>query len=395
MSKDKIVGLNQAETDNFNSQIGKTFAEQAQFWLNAIWADFGNDAEQVWKFVLSCKELDKMYHNALPENKKGDGYKESPHLDEFWSHKILESYGRPMSVVEFRNEFKTIDLNFDKQMSLLELLIYWYKVPVKRIAQYEPGTSEEVEKCQAKLAEVADAFSHAQTALDKAATTEASAKKTKAAATSAATEAETKAKQSAIAADEAKKSAAVAAESAKKAAAKAAEAQAAEDELKAALADLKSQEDAYAKKTKELEQKSEGSGVAAMRAKNELAQHLGEDPLPLRKAKLTTEAATKKAEKARVAAEDSSKVAQKAKDEAEAAATQAQAAKAAADNAHKVAQKAKEEAEAAAAQAEADRVAAEAAVVEAEKALEEAQEALEAAKKKRRTYPWYLLVAGT
>jgi len=207
-------------------------------------------------------------------------------------------------------------------------------------------------------------------------------KKTKAAATSAATEAETKAKQSAIAADEAKKSAAVAAESAKKAAAKAAEAQAAEDELKAALADLKSQEDAYAKKTKELEQKSEGSGVAAMRAKNELAQHLGEDPLPLRKAKLTTEAATKKAEKARVAAEDSSKVAQKAKDEAEAAAAQAQAAKAAADNAHKVAQKAKEEAEAAAAQAEADRVAAEAAVVEAEKALEEAQEALEAAKKK-------------
>ena len=35
------------------------------------------------------------------------------------------------------------------------------------------------------------------------------------------------------------------------------------------------------------------------RAKAELAQHLAEDPLPLRRAKLTTQSATKKAEKAR------------------------------------------------------------------------------------------------
>ena len=39
-------------------------------------------------------------------------------------------------------------------------------------------------------------------------------------------------------------------------------------------------------------------------AKNELAQHLGEDPLPLRRAKITTEAATKKAERATKAAEE-------------------------------------------------------------------------------------------
>jgi len=67
---------------------------------------------------------------------------------------------------------------------------------------------------------------------------------------------------------------------------------------------LKNKKTLTLKKTKELEAKSEGSGVSAMRSKNELAQHLGEDPLPLRKAKLTTEAATKKAEKARKAAEE-------------------------------------------------------------------------------------------
>jgi len=43
--------------------------------------------------------------------------------------------------------------------------------------------------------------------------------------------------------------------------------------------------------------------VTAMKAKNELAQHLQEDPLPLRKAKLSTEAASKKAERARGEAE--------------------------------------------------------------------------------------------
>jgi len=95
------------------------------------------------------------------------------------------------------------------------------------------------------------------------------------------------------------------------------EAIAAENELKAALAALKEQEDAYNKKTEELKVKADGAGVSAMRAKNELAQHLGEDPLPLRKAKLTTEAATKKAEKARKAAEDAAELAAKKLQEAE------------------------------------------------------------------------------
>ena len=58
---------------------------------------------------------------------------------------------------------------------------------------------------------------------------------------------------------------------------------------------LQEQEDAYARKTEELKQKSEEGGlVSRNKAKNELAQHLGEDPLPLRRAKITTEAATKK-----------------------------------------------------------------------------------------------------
>ena len=83
-----------------------------------------------------------------------------------------------------------------------------------------------------------------------------------------------------------------------------AEAAAAKAELEAALAELHAQEEAYHNKTADLTRKSEEGGVVARnKAKAELAQHLAEDPLPLRRAKITTEAAVKKAERTRQAAE--------------------------------------------------------------------------------------------
>lgn len=51
-----------------------------------------------------------------------------------------------------------------------------------------------------------------------------------------------------------------------------------------------------AKKSR-LEQESEGTGVKAMRAKNELAQLLSEDNLPLNRALLTAQAAVRKAQR--------------------------------------------------------------------------------------------------
>merc|ERR1712014_382166 len=84
------------------------------------------------------------------------------------------------------------------------------------------------------------------------------------------------------------------------------EARAAQAELEAALKELKEQEDAYNSKTAALQKKSEEGGVVSRnKAKAELAQHLEEDPLPLRKAKITQEAAVKKAERTAQAAADS------------------------------------------------------------------------------------------
>merc|ERR1712183_204641 len=71
-------------------------------------------------------------------------------------------------------------------------------------------------------------------------------------------------------------------------------------ELEAARADVAAQEKAYNDKTESLKSASETGGVVSRnRAKVQLDAHLAEDPLPLRKSKLTLEAAQKKADKAR------------------------------------------------------------------------------------------------
>jgi len=101
---------------------------------------------------------------------------------------------------------------------------------------------------------------------------------------------------------------------------------AAQEELEAAVADCKKQEDDYNHRADTLRRQSEeGSTVQQSKAKALLASHLQEDPLPLRKSKITLEAARKKAEKARapfeaarIKADEANERARKALEEAEA-----------------------------------------------------------------------------
>jgi len=76
------------------------------------------------------------------------------------------------------------------------------------------------------------------------------------------------------------------------------ELQKAESEAKTAASEVKKLQKLYDDKTEELKKKSgEGGAVQQNKAKAELAQHLAADPLPLSKAKITSEAAQKRAEK--------------------------------------------------------------------------------------------------
>jgi hypothetical protein len=70
-------------------------------------------------------------------------------------------------------------------------------------------------------------------------------------------------------------------------------------ESKAAHAEQVKQQKLYDDKTEDLKKRSsEGSVVQQNKGKAELAQHMATDPLPLSRAKITAEAAAKKAEKA-------------------------------------------------------------------------------------------------
>jgi len=293
-----MAAMNDKQKQKLNDVMKQNHAGQSQYFLNAFWYEFGSKAEEVWQFHGKMKDLDKKQHNALVTAGKASGdYVEGCLLDEFWSHKFLESIGKALSIVEFRNEFKKIDQNFDKQMGMIEFLVWQYGVTVAELlSRPQGGASEELEHAQQLLREVEAAFKSAQEALDQAAKTEAEAKSRKEASV---------------------KSAEEAARAAEAAAAAAAEQQ-------AAVAALKAQEDAYKQKTQELTAKSEAGGVSGMRAKNELAQHLSEDPLPLRKAKITAEAAAKKLDKANKAAQDSKEAADKARRQAEEAADTAE-----------------------------------------------------------------------
>merc|ERR1712137_1354398 len=101
---------------------------------------------------------------------------------------------------------------------------------------------------------------------------------------------------------------------------------AAQEELEAALADVKSQEDEYQGKIADCRKRSEEGGVVSRnKAKAELAQLEAEDPLPLRKSKITLEAARKRAEAARAPFEAATKQAEAARAAAESALSDARA----------------------------------------------------------------------
>jgi len=76
-----------------------------------------------------------------------------------------------------------------------------------------------------------------------------------------------------------------------------------EAEAKSSAAEQKKQQQIYDDKNSELTRKTtEGSVVQQNKAKAELSQHMAQDPLPLSRAKITADAAAKKAEKAVAAA---------------------------------------------------------------------------------------------
>ena len=355
--------------------------------LNAFWeaglkggAGIGPSAEVLWNYVQKAASIDGAKNAGSA-------------LDELEAHRFLEAFDEAHTVLQMRAQLrKTGALGENerpKTVPLTHYLLFKYEVDWHRLVNAAQGdNSAQIAEAQDKLQAVQDAFdastradAEASAALREAVAREAAAKESEAQALK--REAEAKATEADAVAREneakAREADAVATENEAKAReheAKEAEApfKAAQEEVEAALAEVKRQEDAYNNKTAELKAASEEGGVVSRnRAKVQLDAHLAEDPLPLRKAKITLEAANKKAEKVRAPFLAATEVASAARERAEASRKQAEAARHEAEAARKQAEAARKQAEAARAAAEDAKARAEAAVEAAQEAVREAE----------------------
>ena len=340
-----------------------TYKEQAVWFLNAVWevqvqgkpgAEY---AENVWAYVDKASTID---------NAKATGNA----LDEMEAHRFLEAFDEAHTVLQMRSALrKTGALGQNerpKEVPLTHFLLDKYEADWHKLVNAPQGdNSAKIAEAQDKLQEVQEAFDASAKADAEALAALNQAKSAENAAVAAEDEAKAREADAVATETEAK---------AREADAREAEApfKAAQEEVEAALAEVKAQEDAYNSKTEQLKKASEEGGVVSRnRAKVQLDAHLAEDPLPLRKAKITLEAANKRADKARGPFKAATEVAAAARAEAEAARQAAEAARADASARREAAAAAREEAEAAKARAAEAVAAAQAAVAEAEALLEE------------------------
>jgi DNA repair exonuclease SbcCD ATPase subunit len=346
----------------FAKLCAKTHSQQAIWWLNGFWDKGGEkEAKTIYEMVQKFKELEyggKVIEVKGKQKEKTTEYKEGCDLDEFKAHRFLESYGETLTVVELRKRLEAIDIDKNKKVALSEYLLFKYKKTPQELVDAPQGDNQkEIAAAQAQVAELDSSLKDLQQKQQELA---------------ALLEQQKVEEESARQALEAAK---VAKEAADKALAdqQAAEAKvrAAEAELRAAVDDLRKQEEDYKNKVTTLEAKTQDSSLSTVqksKAVNELAQLKGEDPLPLRKAKITQEAALRKVEKERKAAEA-----------ATAAATQKAEASAAAQKASEDAAEAAEQARVA---TEGKSKEVDAAVIETQTKFDEAVATLETLKKK-------------
>jgi len=265
------------DNEKLTSLISRNYKDQCTWFLNAFWDTFAaKEAERIWTYVDKCVSLD------LEKRAEGNG------LDEVRAHKFLESFGETLTVMALREKLRQTGAiaqsDRPKLVPIIHYLLFRYNCDWHVLVNTKGDNSEEIKEAQRLLNQVFELFAAAERQAQVVKEAEKHAKKEEAAARE-----------------------------------QEAPFKAAQEEVDSALADVKSQEDARNQKTELLKKQSEEGGVVQQnKAKNMLAQHLAEDPLPFRKAKVTLEAALKKAEKARAPFEAATKRAVEARAQAEA-----------------------------------------------------------------------------
>jgi len=129
--------------------------------LNAFWAEHEKDAEDVWKWTQKFIDLEKgVWDSEHKDDKKA--YQQGADLNEVLAHKVLESFGEPLSAIKLREVLRTIDLDSNKRVSLIEYALYKLKAEVKDLLDEKRlvnhGVPQELTDAQAAHAATVDAI---------------------------------------------------------------------------------------------------------------------------------------------------------------------------------------------------------------------------------------------
>jgi len=229
------------DQEKLNDLCSKNYKEQSVWFLNAFWDKLQEkEAENLWKFHHKFADLDQA------KGKSGN------ELDELNAHRFLEAFDNTHTVKDLRDKLRSkgaLKEGIAKYVPITHYLAVHYDIDWHRLVNAAQGDNA------AELIEAQRRLDGAVHACEEAERTEKDAK-------------------------------------------------AREAEARSAQKELDAQQAAYDNKTQNLTAASETGGlVSRNKAKNELAQHLAEDPLPLRRARITQEAAVKKATDARQKAE--------------------------------------------------------------------------------------------
>mmetsp|Transcript_40770 Transcript_40770/g.86929 ORF Transcript_40770/g.86929 Transcript_40770/m.86929 type:complete len:309 (-) Transcript_40770:146-1072(-) len=182
--------LSKESLEVFNEAAKRPFSEQCVFFLNAFWAEYGDQAEWIYSVANKIFRMADMNAKGVKyahKYEEGDDldfdmglyffeqlclFAEEPTHNKFrpyglndWFLKnkdYKDTYGKSipemMSSLPRKKELRDkVDVNFDGRVSMLEYLLYQYKASPKDLMDRSMGTAEEhpaITKARKALAEV-------------------------------------------------------------------------------------------------------------------------------------------------------------------------------------------------------------------------------------------------
>merc|ERR1719285_839049 len=120
--------------EGFTEKVrGLNYYEQAAFFLNAYWNEYESEKSKIFDIACMMAKQDR--------NGGDDGIC----LDEVNAMKILQDLDMALSRPEYLAAMRKIDVNNDRKMSMLELMMYKYKInPGALMLRPQTGMTDEL-----------------------------------------------------------------------------------------------------------------------------------------------------------------------------------------------------------------------------------------------------------